>query len=117
MTTPATMTLTGFAPAQAAAISRPPEHKNIYTNAIRAGVLPWDIRLMFGEVIQAPDQSQYIEEKVTVIMSPAQAKSALRILESTIKNYEAMFGEIKELGPIIENALAEAAEKAKAQGG
>jgi hypothetical protein len=50
-------------------------------------------------------------------MSPAQAKSALRILESTIKNYEAMFGEIKELGPIIENALAEAAEKAKAQGG
>jgi Protein of unknown function (DUF3467) len=97
-------------------ITKSASHKNIYSNTVRAGLGPWDIRIIFGEVIENADQSQSIEDHVTVVMSPLQAKAVLRVLETTIKSYESVFGEIPDLTPMLEKAKADAiaaASKAK----
>jgi hypothetical protein len=54
-----------------------------------------DFKFFFGEIVEATQEKLVIEERVSVIMSPEQAKSVLRLLDTQISNYESNFGPIR----------------------
>jgi hypothetical protein len=83
-------------------VVKSPEHKNIYANAIRTGVGPFDIRATFGHVIERDDQKLVSEDLVTVVMSPEEAKTFLKMMANAVQGYEMVFGEIKDVDAIIE---------------
>lgn len=80
-------------------------HQAIYANATRLGVSPWDIRLVFGQVMER-DGKPLNEDAITVIMAPAQAKAFLNALTTTIQKFEEAFGEINDPSPRILAARA-----------
>jgi hypothetical protein len=105
------ITLGGFSPTVAPKITKAPDFKIVYSNVVRSGVSPWDIRLVFGQIGESDEQIPVAEDLVTVVMSPPQAKSVLQILGGIIQSYEAIFGEIKDLMPILDQAKAEQAKQ------
>jgi hypothetical protein len=108
------LTLAGFNISSTPKITKAPDYKVLYSNVVRTGVSPWDVRITFGQVAETTDQTPTAEDQVTVIMAPGQAKAVLGILQTTVQGYESMFGEIKDITPIMEKAQAElAASKAK----
>ncbi|MGO9991331.1 MAG: DUF3467 domain-containing protein [Steroidobacteraceae bacterium] len=86
---------------------RAPDYQNVYCNAVRSGVSPWDIRMIFSEVIETADHSQAVQDKTTVIMSPQQAKAALHVLQTSIQSYELIFGPIADITSVLDKAKAE----------
>ena len=89
------------------------DHKSIYTNVVRAAITPFDIRIVFGQIQDAVPGSyvQSSEDLATVIMSPQEAKVAAHALETAIRGYESMYGEIKDLPPLLEKMKADALNK------
>jgi hypothetical protein len=101
------ITMAGFNLTSKPVLTKAPDYKNLYSNVVRSGVTPWDIRITFGQLVESPDNVPGAEDQITVIMSPAQAKAVLGNLQTSIQGYESLFGEIKDLTPIIEKAKAE----------
>jgi len=82
-----------------------PDHREIYTNTSKIGLGPWDIRLIFGHLIEgATPQQQVMEDLVTIIMSPQHAKVLLASWQNALKTYEDNFGVIPDLTERV-NAL------------
>jgi hypothetical protein len=81
------------------------DHREVYTNTSKIGMGPWDLRLIFGHLIEGATASQQIiEDLVTVIMSPQHAKVLLSSWQNAIKTYEETFGVIPDLTDKV-NAL------------
>jgi hypothetical protein len=78
------------------------DHREIYTNTSKVGVGPWDIRLIFGHIIEGtiPNQ-QVMEDLVTIVMSPQHAKVLVASWEKAIKTYEDNFGVIPDLTNVV----------------
>jgi hypothetical protein len=84
-----------------------PDHQEIYTNTARIGVSPWDIRIMFGHVIEPiPNKPQVGQDLVTIVMSPQLAKILMGQWAKSIASYEAAYGEIPDLTSILQAAAA-----------
>jgi len=82
-----------------------PNHHEVYTNTSKVGMGPWDMRLIFGHLIEgATPNQQVMEDLVTVVMSPQHAKVLLLSWQSAIKAYEDNFGAIPDLTDKV-NAL------------
>jgi hypothetical protein len=88
------------------ASTRAADYKNMYVNATKMGVSPWDIRVTVGQVIENADGTNVTEEQITLLMSPQHAKVVLQSLQTTIEVYERTFGEIKDLKDFTRGALA-----------
>jgi hypothetical protein len=92
------------------------DYKNVYTNVVRSGVTPFDIRLVCGQVLDPDPEThgQRSEDLVGLIMSPEEAKSLLQILQGAINGYEQLYGKIRDITPLLEKFKADAiAEKSK----
>jgi hypothetical protein len=75
-----------------------PNHHEVYTNISKVGIGPWDMRLIFGHLIEgATPNQQVMEDLVTVVMSPQHAKVLLSGWQTAMKAYEDNFGAIPDL--------------------
>jgi hypothetical protein len=97
-----------------------PDHKTVYSNVVRIGITPFDIKIVFGQVVdQVPgDPAQQTEDLVTVIMSAEEAKAMIPFVQQAVQSYETRFGKIRDvtslMAKIREEALGGAAMPDKA---
>jgi hypothetical protein len=76
---------------------RSPNHLSVYANFTNVESNFNDIRIVFGEVLEASTEKVVGEDKVTIIMSPEHAKSVAQALETVISQYEKLFGAIRTI--------------------
>ena len=68
----------------------------VYSNNAILAITPWDIRLIFTEIITSGKPGEIINElRASVAMSPAHAKAMATAMAQTIEAYEKVYGEIK----------------------
>jgi len=86
-------------------INRSPEFKQVYAIGAIGGHSPYDFRIAFyndsPKALVEPGKQVTVMEreiKVEVILSPLAAKELVTWLDSHIKDYEKIFGEIKKPG-------------------
>ncbi len=65
-----------------------------YANNVVWGVTSYDVRLVFGELIELQDQKATVEQRVQVTMSWLQAKQLATLLHEKVKAYEEKNGVI-----------------------
>lgn len=65
-----------------------------YSNNIVWGVTSYDVRLIFGELIEIKDNKATVEQRVQVTMSWLQAKQLGALLHEKVTAYEAKNGAI-----------------------
>ena len=70
------------------------ETPSIYTNSVSLSLSVFDIKMVFGEVIEATEEHILTKPLVKVYMSPQHAKVLLGVLHSNVALYEREFGEI-----------------------
>jgi hypothetical protein len=68
------------------------QHKEFYANNIRAGMSPWDASLHFGVIVDPPRANPFIEEKVTVRLSPQTLKVLSIMIPGIVAQWEQRFG-------------------------
>lgn len=66
-----------------------------YTNNIRLGWTHSDIRMLFGEIVDATPEKIIVEERAQITISYFQAKLLMLLLAQAIAQHESQFGEIK----------------------
>lgn len=66
-----------------------------YSNQASVIAGPFDIRIAFSEILNNEAGKIYIEEIVTVAMSPHHAKALLYLLAKNLKNWEERFGSLQ----------------------
>ena len=68
-----------------------------YANNVALIVSPWDLRLIFSEIVasSAEEKVVLVQPNVAVSLSLQMAKALHRILEVNIAAYEAKIGEVK----------------------
>lgn len=76
-------------------VVRDPNYKVIYVNHCRGNGTPYDIQLTFSQ-LRAVDlaANQQIEEQVTLIVAPAEAKAIRDILVKVVQAYEERYGRV-----------------------
>jgi hypothetical protein len=74
--------------------SNPDSVSSVYCNNASIAIAPWDIRLLFGEVIPAGNADTTILLRANVAMHPGHAKALIVALRSAIEAYESQFGQI-----------------------
>ncbi len=80
-------------------------YMSTYANSVNLMVSPWDIRLIFGELMDTGDKrGARIENRASVVMSPQHAKAFSIILARHLEKYEAEHGAIT-LKPETEEKL------------
>ncbi len=67
---------------------------SVYCNNASIAIAPWDIRLLFAEVITAGSAETAILLRANVAMHPGHAKALIGALASAIEAYENQFGQI-----------------------
>lgn len=93
--------------------SRAQDYKTIYTNMVRTFSGPYDIRVVLSQIVDAQPGTVavHVEDLVTVIMSPSESKAVLQALQAAIEKYESLYGDITDVGPIVEKMRADALKK------
>jgi len=66
-----------------------------YANHVQVGFTAFDIRLLFGEVVDVQPNKVTIEQRASITMAWLQAKILKQMLERIISDYEARNGELK----------------------
>jgi hypothetical protein len=79
------------------------DFRMIYANTVHFALLPWDLTLIFGQVIGINPHDPYVEQRVSVTLSPLAAKLALEFLRRNIAAYEQQYGEIRLTPPSEES--------------
>ena len=68
---------------------------SLYANNIFIRTTPWDLQLIFGEILSVDERKLVIEQQLAINLSPQTAKSLLDVLDGQIQAYERQFGEIR----------------------
>ena len=68
---------------------------SMYSNNISVRVTPFDMQLIFGEILSVDERKLVIENFLAVNLSPQTAKSLLSVVSSQIDAYEQQYGEIR----------------------
>jgi hypothetical protein len=73
------------------------DFRSIYTNNTAFQLNAFDIGIIFGEIVEANEQTSVatVEQRVRIVMSPLHAKIFALVMLQNIQNYESRFGEIK----------------------
>ena len=74
--------------------NRAEDYVHVYANSVEVGISNWDLRLAFGEIVEADERKVVLEQRATVIMSPQHAKVFVGLLVQNVAAYEQQFGEI-----------------------
>jgi hypothetical protein len=67
----------------------------VYANSADFATLPWDLTVIFGQVVSADPNNPYVEQRVAVTLSPQTAKMVLDFLRRNVVAYEQQYGEIR----------------------
>jgi hypothetical protein len=78
----------------------------VYANSAHFATLPWDLTVIFGQVISVDPNDPYVEQRVSVTLSPQAAKMVLEFLRRNVVAYEQQYGEIR-LAPSSEQPSEE----------
>jgi hypothetical protein len=74
-------------------VTKSPEFRSVYINNVAIQVSPLDFRFVLGEATTEDDKLR-IEQKLSVVMSPQEAKLVRDILNGNVQHYERLYGEI-----------------------
>jgi hypothetical protein len=66
-----------------------------YSNNVQLGFTNFDLRMLFGELVEATPEKIVIEQRVQVTLSYLQAKLLMLMVAQAIAQHEAVFGEVK----------------------
>lgn len=66
-----------------------------YANNIQVGFTHYDLRMLFGELVEATPEKLVIEQRAQITISYLQAKLLMHVLGQAIGQHEAVFGEVK----------------------
>jgi len=61
---------------------------SIYSNSVDLAASPFDLRLRFGQMLEANDEEIVIQEFVEVFMSPQHARVFIKLLTTKLADYE-----------------------------
>jgi hypothetical protein len=68
---------------------------SLYSNNISVRTTPFDMQLIFGEILSVDEHKLAIENFLAVNLSPQTAKSLLNVISGQIDAYEQQYGEIR----------------------
>lgn len=66
-----------------------------YANNVQIGWTYYDLRMMFGEVVEVLPEKIVIEQRAQITVSYLQAKVLVHLLSQAVAKHESIFGEIK----------------------
>lgn len=66
-----------------------------YSNSLNIEVSFSDFKFFFGEILEATEEKLKVEEYISVIVTPEEARSIADLLLKQVKLYEATFGPIR----------------------
>jgi len=66
-----------------------------YANNVQLGWTNFDVRMIFGEVVDAQVDKLIVEQRAQVTISYLQAKLLMFLLGQAVSQYETIFGELK----------------------
>jgi hypothetical protein len=74
-----------------------PDFRSVYANNTAFQMNAFDISLIFGEILEANEQTSIatVEQRVRIVMSPLHAKLFSLVMLQNIQTYEGRFGEIR----------------------
>ncbi len=75
--------------------TRSDDFYSLYSNSLNVEATFNDVKLFFGQVVEATQEKVVLEEDVAIILTPEQAKSILKALTSALENYESTYGPIR----------------------
>ena len=67
---------------------------SLYANTAKVENTFFDFKIIFGQILNASEQTLVVEHLASVIMSPQHAKTFHSILTDQMKRYEEKFGPI-----------------------
>ena len=68
---------------------------SVYSNNVHMTTSNYDIRFSFGEIVKVDEQELVTQERARVYMTLEHAKAFLHTLDTNIKKYEELFGEVR----------------------
>jgi hypothetical protein len=76
-------------------LQNPDNVRPVYSNNATLAIGPWDIRIIFSEVVASNLTGQVSNElRAHITMNPGHAKALISALTQTIEAYEQQFGKI-----------------------
>lgn len=66
-----------------------------YANNVQLGFTMFDLRMIFGEIVDVQPNKILVEQRAHITISYLQAKLLLALMSQAIAKHEAQFGEIK----------------------
>lgn len=66
-----------------------------YANNVQLGLTAYDLRILFGELVDANSKKIIIEQRVHVTLSYLQAKLLMLMLAQALQQHESAMGEVK----------------------
>jgi Protein of unknown function (DUF3467) len=88
-------------PAQVTHANRGPDFVDLYANASRVGITPFDFSMVFSRTSEIAPGVPFFEELAVVRMAPHQFKVFVETMNSTLTAWESVFGAIPLAGPTI----------------
>lgn len=76
------------------------DHPTVYANMMGIGMTPFDIGIIFGEVIKSDETTLTGTPKVKVLMTPEQAQNLIKLLGVAVSAYEQSNGAIRNSGAV-----------------
>jgi hypothetical protein len=76
------------------------EHSSIYSNMIGVGMSPFDIHLLFGEVVDADAETVTGVPRVKILLSPEQAFNLQKLLSVAIDVFTKSNGPLRTAGAV-----------------
>lgn len=86
-----------------------------YANSIAVQFSPWDMSLIFGQIIGSEDGKPIIQETIQITLTREMAKALGGLLAIHLTNYENQMGEIKLPLPGAAEAQSEDETEAEAK--
>jgi hypothetical protein len=80
---------------QTVPVKRAEQFVEIYANYVSLSTAPWDVTVMFGRAVTDNPHNPYIEQRVSIALSPQTAKAFVHLLQQNIHIYEQQYGEIR----------------------
>ena len=88
------------------------EHPTVYSNMIGVGMTPFDINLIFGEVVESDGNTVTGAPRVKILLSPEQVANLQKLLSVTMNAYTKANGPIRTAGAVEIAELTEQIEAA-----
>jgi hypothetical protein len=88
------------------------EHPTVYANMMGIGMTPFDINVVFGEILHSDDKTLTGTPRVKVLLTPEQAQNLVKLLTVALNTYVKTNGAVRAAGAVNVVDFAESFEAA-----